>query len=145
MKDMRDAMLIGRDSEGKRVLRPTSPHLQVYRWKITMAQSILHRVTGVALAAGALFLVAWLVAAAAGDGAYALVVGLLGSPIGLLVLAGFTVALFYHLAAGLRHLVWDSGWGFEKPQFNATSVWIFVFAAAASLFVWAAGYFMKLV
>jgi len=67
---------------------------------------------------------------------------LLGSWIGLAALFGFTVALFYHLAAGVRHLVWDTGWGFEKPEFNATSIWIFAFAGIASAFVWVIGFFL---
>jgi succinate dehydrogenase / fumarate reductase, cytochrome b subunit len=142
MEDIRDAMLVGRNSEGKKVLRPVSPHLQVYRFKITMAQSILHRITGSALAVGAVLMVAWLAAAASNQNLFALVQGLIASPFGLLALFGFTLALFYHLAAGLRHLAWDAGWGFEKPQFNATSVWIFVFTFVATAFVWVAGYFL---
>jgi len=142
MKDIREAMLVGRNSEGKRVLRPTSPHLQIYRWPITMAQSILHRATGVALAAGTLVLVAWLVAAASDADVFATVQGWIGSPIGLLALFGFTVSLFYHLASGMRHLAWDAGWGFEQHEYKATSIWIFVFTAAASLFVWVIGYFL---
>jgi len=142
MKDMRDAMLVGRNSAGKRVLRPTSPHLQVYRWKITMAQSILHRATGIALAAGAILLVAWLFAAASAPAVFAPVQAVIASPFGQLVLFGFSLALFYHLAAGLRHLAWDAGWGFEKPEFKATSLWIFGFAALATVFVWVIGYFL---
>ena len=142
MEDMRDAMLVGRNSEGKRVLRPTSPHLQVYRWEITMLQSILHRATGIALAVGAIVLVAWLFAAASAEPTFTFVQSLLGSWIGLAALFGFTVALFYHLAAGVRHLVWDTGWGFEKPEFNATSIWIFAFAGIASAFVWVIGFFL---
>jgi len=142
MEDMRDAMLVGRNSEGKRVLRPTSPHHQVYRWKITMLQSILHRATGIALAVGAIVLVAWLFAAASAEPTFTFVQSLLGSWIGLAALFGFTVALFYHLAAGVRHLVWDTGWGFEKPEFNATSIWIFAFAGIASAFVWVIGFFL---
>jgi len=126
MEDMRDAMLVGRNSAGKRVLRPTSPHVQVYRWKITMAQSILHRATGIALGVGAVVLVAWLFAAASAPSVFAPVQAAIASPLGLLVLFGFTVSLFYHLAAGLRHLAWDTGWGF----------------AIASVFVWVIGFFL---
>ncbi len=142
MKDVRDALLVGRTSEGKSVLRPTSPHLQVYRWKITMAQSILHRVTGVALSAGAILLVAWLVAAAGPSDFYATVQAVVGSPFGLLILFGFTAALFFHLANGLRHLAWDAIFGFEKPQFGASSIWIFAFTGFATAFVWIIGYFL---
>jgi len=142
MKDIRDAMLVGSDSEGKHVLRPTSPHLQVYRWEITMLQSILHRATGMALAAGAVVMVAWLVAAAGDPQIFSTVQGIIGSPIGLIVLFGFTLSLFYHLAAGVRHLAWDAVVGFEKPQYHATSGWIFMFTLAATIFVWVIGYFL---
>jgi succinate dehydrogenase / fumarate reductase cytochrome b subunit len=66
----------------------------------------------------------------------------IASPFGQIVLFGFTVALFYHLGAGLRHLAWDTGWGFEKSEFNATSIWIFAFAALATVFVWVIGHFL---
>src|SRR5581483_9174692 len=92
--------------------RPLSPHLQVWRWHVTMAGSILHRATGVALYVGALIVAGWAAALASGPDAYASYLHLLGSPIGEVVLAGLTFAIFYHLANGLRHLVWDTGRGF---------------------------------
>jgi succinate dehydrogenase / fumarate reductase cytochrome b subunit len=93
--------------------RPVSPHLQVYRWSVTMASSILHRATGVALGAGTLLLTWWLLAAATSDEAFALVQLCMGSMLGQLVMLGFVWALTYHLFNGLRHLVWDMGYGFE--------------------------------
>ena len=103
--------------------RPLSPHLQVYRWQLTSVMSILHRVSGVALTGGALLLVWWLVAAAAGPGAYAQVQWFIGSWLGLLLLFVWTAALFYHLCNGLRHLWWDAGQGFELPSVYASG-WI---------------------
>jgi succinate dehydrogenase / fumarate reductase cytochrome b subunit len=93
--------------------RPVSPHLQVYRWSVTMASSILHRATGAALGAGTLLLAWWLLAAATSDEAFALVQLCMGSMLGQLVMLGFVWALTYHLFNGLRHLVWDMGYGFE--------------------------------
>jgi len=89
--------------------RPISPHLQIYRWQLTSVLSILHRAAGVVLSAGAILLVWWLVAAASGPETYEGVENFLGSWIGLLVLFGWTTALFYHLCNGIRHLVWDTG------------------------------------
>ena len=89
--------------------RPISPHLQIYRWQLTSVLSILHRTAGVVLSAGAILLVWWLVAAASGPDAYEGVANFLGSWIGLLLLFGWTAALFYHLCNGIRHLVWDTG------------------------------------
>ncbi len=85
--------------------RPLSPHLQVYRPQLTSVLSILHRITGVALAIGTLLLVWWLIAAAAGPGAYDAAQGFIGSILGRLLLLGWTFALFYHLANGIRHLL----------------------------------------
>jgi succinate dehydrogenase / fumarate reductase, cytochrome b subunit len=93
--------------------RPLSPHLQIYRWQLTMALSIAHRATGIALSVGTLLLVWWLVAAATGPDAYARVQGFIGSWLGILMLIGWAFALFYHLCAGIRHLVWDTGYGLD--------------------------------
>lgn len=95
--------------------RPLSPHLQVYRPQITSVLSITHRVTGVGLSFGLLLLTWWLVAAATGAESYAGVAGFLGSWFGLLVLFGFTFANWYHFCNGIRHLVWDAGYGYELP------------------------------
>src|SRR5437762_12906859 len=95
--------------------RPLSPHLQVYRWQITMAMSIAHRVTGITLPGGTLLLVWWLVALAMGPDAYGSAQSFIASPIGILMMFGWTAALFYHLANGIRHLFWDVGYGFGTP------------------------------
>ncbi|WP_259780887.1 succinate dehydrogenase, cytochrome b556 subunit [Aestuariispira ectoiniformans] len=89
--------------------RPLSPHLQIYRWQWTMAYSILHRATGVALAVGALFLACWLIALAGGADDFNAVQAFSTSIIGRVLLLGWTWSLFYHLLNGIRHLVWDSG------------------------------------
>lgn len=93
--------------------RPLSPHLQVYKFEWTMALSITHRITGVGLAVGTLLLTWWLVAAANGPEAFARAQKFIGSGLGLLLMFGWTWALFYHLANGIRHLVWDAGYSFE--------------------------------
>ena len=113
-----------------------SPHLSVWRWHITMATSILHRATGVALYVGALISAAWAVALAQGPEAYAGFKHLLGSPLGKLVMFGLTVSFFYHLANGVRHLVWDAGHGLNVKSANASSVVVFAFTAAATVAIW---------
>ena len=123
--------------------RPLSPHLQVYRWQITMTMSILHRVTGVILTVGAFALAWWLLALAAGGEAYANAAACLASPLGKLALFGFTLALVYHLFNGVRHLLWDAGWGFDIPDVYrsgwAVAVLTFVFTAAIWLAAWPGG------
>jgi succinate dehydrogenase / fumarate reductase cytochrome b subunit len=119
--------------------RPLSPHLSIYRWPITMTLSILHRATGVAMSIGFVVLVAWLFDAAAGEEAYAVFVGAMGSPIGVLMLIGWSFAFFFHLSNGVRHLFWDTGRGFEKQQANA-SAWLVLVAST----VLTAGFWMML-
>jgi succinate dehydrogenase / fumarate reductase, cytochrome b subunit len=122
--------------------RPLSPHLQVYRPQITSTLSILHRLTGIALAVGTLLLTWWLIAAAAGPEAFATAQGFIGSILGRLLLFGWSFALFYHLCNGIRHLVWDAGYGFEIET-TTRSGWAVVAATVAlTLVAWIAGYFM---
>src|SRR5438477_12951696 len=93
--------------------RPLSPHLQVYRWQLTSVMSILHRATGIALSVGTILLVWWLGAASDGPEAYAAVQHFLGSWMGLLLLFGWSVSLYYHLWNGIRHVVGGTGYSFE--------------------------------
>jgi succinate dehydrogenase / fumarate reductase cytochrome b subunit len=120
--------------------RPLSPHIQVYRPQITSVLSIMHRITGVALTLGTLLFTYWLVAAAYGPEPFATAQGFLGSFIGQLLLWGFTFALFYHLANGVRHLAWDFGWGYELTELRTTGIATVVFAVAATLATLVAAY-----
>ena len=90
--------------------RPLSPHLMIYKPQLTSMMSIMHRATGTALALGSLLVVWWIVALATGDEYYSFVQSILTSWFGQLVLFGFTVAVFYHLSNGIRHLFWDFGY-----------------------------------
>lgn len=89
--------------------RPLSPHLQVYRWQLTMLMSILHRATGAALAVGVIPFTWWLIAAASGPAAYEQFMAFCASPLGVFMLMGWSVCFYYHLANGIRHLIWDTG------------------------------------
>jgi succinate dehydrogenase / fumarate reductase, cytochrome b subunit len=116
--------------------RPLSPHLTVWRWHVTMAASILHRITGVGLYIGALVVAWWAVALASGPDAYARFMGIMGHPLGKLVLFGMTVSFFYHLASGIRHSIWDLVHGLTIKSANALAVASFAFAIAATIAVW---------
>jgi len=113
--------------------RPLSPHLQVYRPQITTALSILHRATGVALTAGLVMMTWWLLAAAAGPEAYATFRAFASHPVGVFLMMGWSASACYHLCSGIRHLVYDTGWGFEIPQIYKSGYT--VLAAAAVIFV----------
>ncbi len=120
--------------------RPLSPHLQIYRPQLTSVLSITHRLSGVALAAGTLLLVYWLAAAAAGPEAYESAQSFVGSFLGRLLLFGWTVGLFFHLCNGIRHLVWDAGYGFELDEVYRSGWTVVVATAVLSLLVWIVGY-----
>lgn len=117
--------------------RPLSPHISIYRWPITMTTSILHRVTGVAISVGFAVLVAWLFVAAAGFEAYTTFIAVMDTMIGKVLLIGWSFAFFFHLANGVRHLVWDTGRGFEMRQANA-SAWLVIISSVVmtALFWW---------
>ncbi|MGE0597599.1 MAG: succinate dehydrogenase, cytochrome b556 subunit [Hyphomonadaceae bacterium] len=117
--------------------RPLSPHLQVWRWHVTMAGSILHRATGMALYAGAAGLVIWLIAAASGPEVYTPIALLLSTWFGQLALYLLVGCFAYHLANGVRHLVFDTGRGLN-PGDADTSAWfaiLFGIAAPIGLFL----------
>ena len=116
--------------------RPLSPHLQIYRWYLTMALSIGHRVTGIGLALGLLLLTWWLLALASGPAAFATVQAVMHSWLGVLVLFIYTFVLFYHLGNGVRHLVWDAGYGFDVEVAARSGIAVLGFAGIATVLVW---------
>ena len=118
------------------IKRPLSPHLTAYKWTVASSLSILHRATGVALSAGALALIAWIVGAAAGADAYGEVVAVLAGPLGLLLLAAFSASFFFHLGNGIRHLAWDAGFGFDKAIARRTGWITLIIAVVLTLLYW---------
>ena len=116
--------------------RPLSPHLQVYRWQITMVMSLLHRVTGLALTAGAFGLAWWLVMLAAGPEAAGRAMDIVSSPIGLVFLFAFSLALVYHLLNGLRHLAWDIGRGYDIPTVYKSGYAVAILTVVLTAALW---------
>lgn len=116
--------------------RPLSPHLQVYRWQYTMALSILHRITGVTLSVGALLLVYWLSAIAAGAAAYERAAAFFAHPLMRVLLVAFSFCFFYHFANGVRHLVWDLGIGLERRQARISGRVAISVAVALTIAFW---------
>ena len=138
MRDVRDALMVARNSDGKLVRRPLSPHVQVYRWPISMALSITHRVTGVGLGLGTLLLTCWLVAAASSDAAFDNIQWFMGSALGLLLL-GWSASLIFHFFTGIRHLVWDAGYGFDAPDYDNSGWAVLIATGVCTVLVWVVG------
>ena len=122
--------------------RPLSPHLSIYRPMLTMMMSIAHRVTGAALYFGMLLLAWWLLAAAAGPNGYARFQGFVGSVFGRLILFAFTWALLHHLLGGVRHLIWDIGYGFEPAEREWLARATLIGSIVLTLLLWIVGYLM---
>lgn len=120
--------------------RPLSPHLQIYRRTLTMMMSIMHRATGVALYAGTLLLVWWLTAAATSDAYFDMVQRVFGSWIGQIVLFGFTWALVHHAAGGIRHLIWDTGRGFDLVSVETSARIALASSIIITIALWAFAY-----
>jgi succinate dehydrogenase / fumarate reductase, cytochrome b subunit len=117
--------------------RPLSPHMQVYRWQVQMVTSILHRATGIALAVGSLLVICGLLDLAAGEDSFNHFKSMIGSPLGMVLLIGWSWALFYHLCNGIRHLIQDAGAGYAIPQFVRSSWLSVVGSVVLTLLVWA--------
>jgi succinate dehydrogenase / fumarate reductase, cytochrome b subunit len=123
--------------------RPLSPHLQIYKPQLTSMLSISHRLTGMALGVGTLFLVWWLVAAASGDAAFATAQAFFGSWFGLLLLFGWTYSFFFHLCNGVRHLMWDTGYGLDLRTAYLTGWAVLAASGVLTLAAFAAGLAMR--
>jgi succinate dehydrogenase / fumarate reductase, cytochrome b subunit len=118
--------------------RPLSPHLQIYRWYLTMALSIAHRVTGAGLAVGLLLFTWWLTALAGGPDSFATVQAVMDNFFGGLILFGFTLFFFFHALNGIRHLVWDVGYNLEKVAAFQSSVMVVAASVVLTLVTWIA-------
>jgi succinate dehydrogenase / fumarate reductase, cytochrome b subunit len=118
--------------------RPLSPFMFPiwYRFQITSALSILHRLTGIGLAVGSILLAWWLISVAAGGELFEATHWFLVSPIGMVLLFLWSVAFFYHLCNGIRHLAWDAGYGFEIRTAARSGYAVIVMTALLTLLAW---------
>lgn len=123
--------------------RPLSPHLQIYKFTMTMAMSIVHRATGIALYAGTVLLVWWLLAAATGPNAYATFQWAAGSFLGRLVLFGYTWALIHHMLGGIKHFVWDTGAAFSPEGRERITQFTLIGSIVLTLLVWIVAYAVR--
>src|SRR5262245_43293065 len=130
----------GQTNQMAHIERPISPHLSVYKLTLTMAMSIIHRATGIALYVGTLLLVWWLLATATGASAYATFQGFIGSWFGRLILLLYTWALMHHLLSGLRHLIWDLGYGFAPNDREWLTRAALIGSIALTIVLWVIAY-----
>lgn len=128
---------------GLKANRPLSPHLQVYRFAMTMAMSIVHRITGVGLYLGTFLLAWWLAAAASGPDYFHAVNRVYGSWIGLIILFLFTWALVHHMLGGLRHFIWDTGRGLDKPMRDHLATATLVGSVTITILLWIVGILVR--
>jgi succinate dehydrogenase cytochrome b subunit len=139
VRDVRDALMLARNSDGKLVRRPLSPHVQVYRWPLSMALSITHRITGVGLGIGTLLLTVWLLLAATSESGFERFQYFLGSAFGLFLLFCWTLALVFHSLAGMRHLWMDTGNGYDEKQYQNSGIAVLVGTGVLTVFIWVVG------
>lgn len=123
--------------------RPLSPHLQVYRFALTMAMSIAHRITGAGLYFGTLLLAWWLIAAATNASAFETVSWFMGTIVGQLILLGFTWALFHHMLGGVRHFIWDACVWMEHPEREYLTQATLIGGLVLTVLVWIAAYMIR--
>lgn len=118
------------------VQRPLSPHVQIYGWHFTMAVSILNRITGQALAIGILLFAWWLISLAAGPESFATVQAVMHNFLGVLILIGYTAALFFHAASGIRHMVWDAARGLDLETAKKSGAFVLVATGVLTVVFW---------
>ncbi|MGH8105579.1 MAG: succinate dehydrogenase, cytochrome b556 subunit [Arenimonas sp.] len=116
--------------------RPLSPHLDIYKKQITSVLSITHRMTGVVLAIGALAVTAWLLCVGGNDHCYAWCQKILASWFGQLALFVFSACMIYHLLNGIRHLLWDIGWGMDIATVEKTGYLVVVLSVILTGLLW---------
>jgi succinate dehydrogenase / fumarate reductase, cytochrome b subunit len=123
--------------------RPLSPHLGIYRWTWTMAMSVFHRITGSALYGGTVLVAAWFLAMASGPAAYDWASWLFGSWIGRALLLVYTWLLLHHMLGGVRHLVWDFGYGMEPGTRIRMARFTLIGSVTLTIVVWAVALAMR--
>ncbi len=131
------------DATAKSRPRPLSPHLEIYRLTITMVMSIVHRITGFGLYVGVLLLAWFLIAASMDAAAFGVFTAFIQSIVGQLVLFGFTWALFHHMLGGIRHFIWDAGYGLDAPARDQLAWGTLIGSVALTIIVWAVGYAVR--
>jgi len=115
---------------------PLSPHLQIYRWQISSLLSITHRISGVINLLALILIFFWLLFLSFGENNYELFLLIINSFFGKFILIGFTWSMSFHLLSGIRHLVWDLGYGFEIKTANISGIIVIISSFASTIIFW---------
>ena len=115
---------------------PLSPHLQIYRWHISSLLSITHRVSGVINLLALILIFFWVLILSFGESNYELFLLMINSFIGKFILIGFTWSMSFHLLSGIRHLVWDLGYGFEIKTANISGIIVIISSLVLTIIFW---------
>ncbi|MDC0232258.1 succinate dehydrogenase, cytochrome b556 subunit [Pelagibacteraceae bacterium] len=115
---------------------PLSPHLQIYKWHISSLLSIIHRISGVINLLALILIFFWLIFLSLGENNYQSFLLIINSFVGKFILIGFTWSMSFHLLSGIRHLVWDLGYGFEIKTANITGMIVIIFSLALTIIFW---------
>jgi len=115
---------------------PLSPHLQIYRWHISSLLSITHRIAGVINLLALILIFFWLVVLSLGESNYELFLSIINSFFGKSILIGFTWSMSFHLLSGIRHLVWDLGYGFEIKTANISGTIVIITSLVVTVLFW---------
>ena len=118
---------------------PISPHLQIYRWHISSLLSITHRISGVINLFSLILIFFWLLVLSFGESNYELFLLMINSFIGKFILIGFTWSMSFHLLSGIRHLVWDFGYGFEIKTANISGIIVIISSLVLTVIFWLLG------
>ena len=115
---------------------PLSPHLQIYRWHVSSLVSITHRISGIINLLALILIFFWLLALSFGENSYELFLLSINSFFGKFILIGFTWSMSFHLLSGIRHLVWDLGYGFEIKTANISGITVIIFSLILTIIFW---------
>ena len=115
---------------------PLSPHLQIYRWHISSLLSITHRISGVINLLAIILIFFWLLFLSFGESNYESFLLIINSFLGKFILIGFTWSMSFHLLSGIRHLVWDLGYGFEIKTANISGTVVIISSLALTIIFW---------
>ena len=115
---------------------PLSPHLQIYRWHISSLLSITHRIAGVINLLALILIFFWLTALSFGENSYELFLLIINSFFGKFILIGFTWSMNFHLLSGIRHLVWDLGYGFEIKTAKISGIIVIISSFILTIIFW---------